>query len=113
MPNRRARRTRRTSPKRAGVIIVFMDLDAWLLAVPRRAQYLAVLLALLVCVAVGVLEDPRPYLDFSRRPILNRIHQNATYGTDTLADVYVAQVVLNPHPDAYTHAQLDLTSLRA
>src|SRR5260221_12714854 len=102
MPNRRARRTRRTSPKRAGVIIVFMDLDAWLLAVPRRAQYLAGLLALLVCVAVGVLEVPRPHLGYSRRPILNPINQNATYGTDTIADVYEWNGVLNDIPGAYT-----------
>ncbi|HEX9366989.1 MAG TPA: hypothetical protein VF921_10185 [Vicinamibacterales bacterium] len=90
-----------------------MDLDAWLLAVPRRAQYLAVLLALLVCVAVGILEVPRPYLDYSRRPILNRINQNATYGTDTIADVYESKVVLNDVRDAYTKAHLDQTPLEA
>lgn len=89
------------------------QLDVRLLAVSRRTQYLAVLLSVLFCVAVGIRDVPRPYLDYSRLPGLSRIHQYDTYGTDTISDVYEAKVILNSPRDMYTKTRLDQTPLEA
>jgi hypothetical protein len=88
------------------------DLDAFLLAVSRRTQYVCVVLALGVCVAVGVRHVPRPYADYSRT-ILSRIPQHETYGTDTISDVYESKVILNDPWDMYTKRHLEQTPVEA
>ena len=54
---------------------------------------------------------PRPVADFSRLGL--PISQPATYGPDTVADVYGAKVVLNDVGDMYTKAGLEQTPLEA
>ena len=54
---------------------------------------------------------PRPFADLSRLGL--SISQPATYGPDTVADVYGARVVLNDVGDMYTKAGLDQTPLEA
>lgn len=54
---------------------------------------------------------PRPFADFSSLPL--PISQPATYGPDTVADVYGAKVVRNDVGDMYTKAGLEQTPLEA
>lgn len=56
---------------------------------------------------------PRVYVDFSRVPILRGIEQPETYGTDTIADMYAAKVVLNDPADMYARQRLEQTPLEA
>ena len=56
---------------------------------------------------------PKPYLDFSSTPLLDRLRQPETYGSDTVADMYEAKVVLNDVGDMYTKAKLEQTPLEA
>jgi hypothetical protein len=54
---------------------------------------------------------PRSFADLSRLPL--PISQPATYGPDTIADLYGAKVVLNDPGDMYTKAGLEQTPLEA
>jgi hypothetical protein len=68
-------------------------------------------LTLLVMVAVSVPHVPRTAVDYSRLPLLNRISQPETYGTDTIADTYESKVILNDVRDMYTKRRLEQTPL--
>lgn len=80
---------------------------------PRGAQRALVGLTLLVIAAFAVTNVPRAYLDFTGLPLLGRIAQAADYGTDTISDVYEAQVVLNDVGDMYTKRKVEQTPLEA
>ena len=64
-------------------------------------------------VCVSVTNVPRQYVDYSRTPILNRIQQSETYGSDTIGDTYEAKVILNDLGDMYTKQKLEQTPQEA
>jgi hypothetical protein len=84
-------------------------LDARLLAVPRRMQYLIIGLTVALMVAISLPHVPRPWLDYAGVPILHRIDQADTFGPDTIGDGYEARVVLNDPADMYTKRKLEQT----
>jgi hypothetical protein len=88
-------------------------LDAWLLAWPRARRCAAIALTIAVMIALSLPNVPRPFVDYARVPLLRHISQPATYGTDTIADVYESNVVLNDVFDMYTKAKVDQTPLEA
>lgn len=88
-------------------------LDARLLAVSRRGQYTVIALTAAAMVYQSIPFVPKPVVDYSHLPLLNRIPQNETYGTDTIADMYEAKVVLNDPADMYTKDKVDQTPLEA
>jgi len=67
----------------------------------------------LAIVSLSIPHVPRPFIDFSRLPLLSSVRQPETYGSDTIADVYGAKVVLNDVGDMYTKAHLEQTPLEA
>src|SRR5262245_65076878 len=70
-------------------------LDARLQSVPTRTRYFVLAITSLLMLAVSVPNVPRAYVDYAGLPLLNHIRQHETYGTDTIADMYAARVVLN------------------
>ncbi len=89
------------------------SLDAWLMTAPRWSQYLALATTGIVMVCVSYAEVPRQYIDYSRSSLWRRVQQPATYGSDTIADMYEARVVLNDPRDMYTKAKVAQTPLEA
>lgn len=76
---------------------------------PRRVQVALCTLAAAALFGSWLLFVPKVYIDFSNLPLLNRIAQPAAYGSDTLADMYEARVVLNSPRDMYTKALVEQT----
>jgi hypothetical protein len=62
---------------------------------------------------VSLPKVPRQALDFSGLPLLHRVSQPESYGTDTIADMYEARVVLHDVLDMYTKAKTEQTALEA
>jgi len=87
-------------------------LDRRLLSVPRWLQVGCVAAAVAACVAVGIHDVPRPYVDYSRT-VLRGVPQPLTYGPDTIADVYESSVVLNDPSDMYTKRRQAQTAIEA
>lgn len=58
-------------------------------------------------------ECAREYIDYSRIPLLQRVTQPATFGTDTIADMYEAKVILNDPLDMYAKQKLAQTPREA
>jgi hypothetical protein len=56
---------------------------------------------------------PRDVVDYSHLPLLNRIHQQEIFGSDTVADSYEARVVLTDVRDMYTKRETEQTPLEA
>lgn len=90
-------------------------LDASLMAAPRRAQYAAMAITAVVMIATALPHVPRQYVDYANLPLplLHRVPQHETYGTDTIADMYEARVILNDPRDMYTKVKVDQTPLEA
>src|SRR5258706_12106214 len=88
-------------------------LDVRLMAVPKRAQYLILALTAVVMIGMSISNVPREYADYSKIPLLRRLHQNQHYGTDTISDMYVSKVILNDPRDMYTKSELSQTPLEA
>jgi hypothetical protein len=89
-------------------------LDASLLRAPRWVQRAAIALTFAVIAVVGIQNVPRAYTDFQTIPALRHIPQQyETYGTDTIADMYEARVVLNSVGDMYTKTLVEQTALEA
>jgi hypothetical protein len=84
-------------------------LDRILLSVPKPWQYIVAALTLLSMLAVCVPNVPRQYCDYSQTPFLRQVQQYESYGTDTIADMYAAKVILNDASDMYTREKLDQT----
>ena len=70
-------------------------IDAALLAVPDRVKYFVIACTVIVMASVSIPNVPRQYFDYSRVPLLSGIHQHETYGTDSIADMHAAKVILN------------------
>jgi hypothetical protein len=87
------------------------ELDTALLAVPRRIQHLVLLGTVIVIVLFSLPRVPRQYADLAH--LTPRITQPAGYGSDTIADMYGAKVVLNDVADMYAKAHLAQTPIEA
>src|SRR3954466_6651990 len=88
-------------------------IDAYLLTVRRPVQILILVLTGAVMIGVSLPNVPRSYIDYSHVRFLNRISQKATYGTDSISDMYESKVGLNDPADMYTKAELPQTPLEA
>ena len=95
------------------MIRIATALDTALLAVPRRIQHLVLLGTLIVIVLFSLPRVPRQYADLSHLTSFAGITQPAGYGSDTIADMYGAKVVLNDVGDMYTKARLEQTPVEA
>ncbi len=87
--------------------------DRRLMAVHRPIQRALVSLAVAVIVASALTNVPRAFVDYSGVPLLERIHQYAQYGTDTIADMYESRVILHDVGDMYTKSETPQTPLEA
>ena len=74
---------------------------------------LVIALTVVVMIGTSLPNIPRASVDFSGLPLLGRIDQFETHGTDTIADMYEAKVVVNDPLDMYTKAKLAQTPLEA
>lgn len=81
--------------------------------VPGAARALILVLTCAAIVAQALLWVPRAVVDYSRIPLLDRIHQQATFGSDTVADGYEARVVLTDVRDMYTKRNTEQTPLES
>ena len=88
-------------------------LDAWLLRASAPVKAIVVALTLVLMAATAVTKVPRPFVDFSRWPLLAGIAQPDEYGTDTIADRYEARVVRHDVADMYTKREVAQTPLEA
>jgi hypothetical protein len=75
----------------------------------------AVILALTVAAiaAQALVWVPRDVVDYSRLPLLHRINQQETFGSDTVADEYESRVVLTDVRDMYTKRKTEQTALES
>jgi hypothetical protein len=92
----------------------------WLAAVDRRlmgcrqhTRWLAVAAVAVALVCLCLSYVPRAYLDYARVPLLRDLAQPDEYGTDTIADMYEAKVVLHDWRDMYTKDGVSQTPLEA
>ena len=110
-------RSKLANPARGGSGIRILKyataVDAYLLTVPIWLRRLVVGVTLLIMVWVSLPNVPRQWADFSRLSSLSHVGQKETYGTDSIADMYEAKVVLNDVRDMYTKEKLDQTPLEA
>lgn len=90
-----------------------LGIDRRLMAQPVWIRRVAVAATLVVMVAVSVPNVPRPWVDYSTLPLLNRVTQYETWGTDSLSDMYGAKVILNDPWDMFVKAHLEQTPLEA
>jgi len=67
----------------------------------------------LLMTVIALPKVPRVWLDYSTLPLLEAIPQPETWGTDTIADMYEARVVLNDPHDMYTRSRVEQTQLEA
>ncbi len=101
------------SPNGGSLIARARALDAWLLARAWPVRWAVIVFTLALMVWTSLPNVPRPFIDYRQWPVLQHISQPATYGTDTIADMYEAKVVLNDPWDMYTKAKLAQTPLEA
>lgn len=87
--------------------------DAWLLAVPRWLQAIAIVVTLLLMTWQALPHVPREVVDYARFPVLRGISQPDQLGPDTVGDGYEARVVLNNPRDMYTKTQVAQTEREA
>ena len=78
-----------------------------------KIKKLVIALTVVVMIGTSLPNVPRAWVDFSGLPLLGRLDQFETYGTDTIADMYGSKVVLNDPLDMYTKAKLAQTPLEA
>ena len=76
-----------------------------------RASVIGV--TLLIVLAVSLPKVPRTFIDYASVPLLSRVPQPETFGTDTIADTYESKVILNDVRDMYTKQQLAQTPFEA
>lgn len=88
-------------------------LDAWLLSLSSIAKAIVIAATLASMAVVAVHKIPRPFIDFSRWPLLSHVGQPDGFGTDTIADAYEARVVRHDVGDMYTKRLTDQTPLEA
>lgn len=83
------------------------------MAAPGWLRAVIIVATLAAMTWVSLPNVPRQYVDFSGTRLLAGIPQKATYGTDTISDMYGAKVVLNDVTDMYTREKLEQTPLEA
>lgn len=83
--------------------------DTAALAAPKAVQRAAIAFTVLVMIWQCLPHVPRPFADYSRLRWLSGVSQPASYGTDTIADMYESKVILNDPADMYTKARLEQT----
>ena len=76
-----------------------------------RAAILALTFAAIVAQAIPWV--PRDVVDYTGLPVLGRIHQQDTFGSDTVADSYESRVVLTDVGDMYTKDKTAQTALES
>src|ERR1051325_4178384 len=76
----------------------------------RRSIFALTFLAIVVQSLPNI---PRAAFDFSAHRLLAWIPQRDTFGTDTIADMYEAKVVLHDASDMYTKRGVEQTPLEA
>jgi hypothetical protein len=91
----------------------FAVLDARLLAVRPVVQCLLMAGVTAVLAAVSISYVPRAWFDYRDIPAFRQISQLDDYGTDTIADMYEAKVVLNDWRDMYTKRGVEQSALEA
>jgi hypothetical protein len=106
-------RTAMTPTGRTGVVRLADRIDEVLMKAPGGIRGVVYALTVAVMVVTALPHVPRAYVDFSSLPVLGALPQPDTYGTDTIADMYVARVVLNDPADMYTKAKVAQTPLEA
>jgi len=87
--------------------------DRHLMGCRPVTQRLAVIGVAAALAALCLSYVPRAYLDYAANPILRGIAQPEDYGTDTIADMYEAKVVLHDWRDMYTKHGVAQTELEA
>jgi len=103
----------RRRPTTFRLFAIAESVDRFLLGASPRLQRAAIALTFLAIAIAGIQNVPRAYLDFRLLPLLRQVPQYETYGTDTIADMYEARVVLNDVRDMYTKARVEQTPLEA
>jgi hypothetical protein len=88
-------------------------IDVFLMAAPTAVRAVALAVTWIVIVCTSLPHVPRGVVDFSTIPLLRGVAQPSEYGTDTIADVYEAKVVLHDVRDMYTKRGLEQTPLEA
>ena len=78
---------------------------------PTQRLVIAAATAALACLCLTYV--PRAYLDYASIPLMRDIAQPDEYGTDTIADMYEAKVVLHDWRDMYTKNGVAQTALEA
>jgi hypothetical protein len=87
--------------------------DGWLMQRPAWVRRLVLTVTVAGMIAVSLPKVPRTFVDYRHVPLLSGLTQPETFGTDTIADMYEAKVVLNDPADMYTKTQLAQTPLEA
>jgi hypothetical protein len=88
-------------------------IDDALVRAPAAVRAAAYVLTVAVMVGTALPHVPREYVDFDGVPLIGAVQRHDTYGTDTIADMYVARVVLNDPLDMYTKAKVEQTPAEA
>jgi hypothetical protein len=88
-------------------------LDGALMRRSRRLQIAIVVLSMCGAIAAGVPRVPKPFVDYSRVPLLAHVSQPDSYGNDTVSDIYESRVVRNNPLDMYTKREVEQTPLEA
>jgi len=100
-------------PRHGRLSDLFVVVDARLLAIQPLGQRLLVAGVIATLAALSLSYVPRAWFDYRKIPALRHISQPEDYGTDTVADMYEARVVLNDWRDMYTKREVEQTALEA
>ena len=86
-------------------------IDATLLRVDWRLRAVVIAATIVHMTWLAIPQVPRAYVDYRHLPVVSGIPQMENYGTDTIADMYAAKVVLNDPADMYRRERLEQTAL--
>ena len=87
--------------------------DERLMRCRPATQRLIILAVIATLTGVSLSYVPRSYWSYDHIPVLRFIDQPTDYGTDTIADMYEAKVVLHDWRDMYVKAGVEQTPLEA
>src|SRR3954470_1897709 len=96
-------------PRRAIFADYLKAIDERLMGCRPWFQRLVVLLLIVALAGTCLGYVPRAYVNYSGVPLLAQLDQPPEYGTDTIADMYEAKVVLHDWRDMYTKAGVEQT----
>src|SRR5687768_16120016 len=86
-------------------------IDAFLMRVDWRVRAVVIAATIVHMAWLAIPQVPRAYIDYRHLPVLSGVPQMENYGTDTIADMYAAKVVLNDPADMYRRERLEQTPL--